>query len=147
VFAGLLRRYINEKEPDTEVVFVDTWSENLPVQATPNTILLLDEAQTTYWDKNFWSKFKNPGLQDMRIVAFASHGSSGYTGADNVTPIRIGMELLVGLILTGTGSLLAFFYFFLTHSSIDERSCGSLRGFDEERHLAQSKEPFHFCSD
>jgi len=97
VLAGLLRRYINAKEPDMEVVFVDAWPENLPVQTTPNTILILDEAQTTYWDKNFWSKFKNPGLQDMRVVAFASHGSSGYTGADNVTPMWIGMEQRVGL--------------------------------------------------
>jgi hypothetical protein len=97
VLAGLLRRYINGIEPDTEVVFFDAWPENLPVQTTLNMILILDEAQTTYWDKNFWSKFKNPGLQDMRVVAFASHGSSGYTGADNATPMWIGMEQRVGL--------------------------------------------------
>ena len=97
VLAGLLRRYINEKEPHTEVVVVNAWPENLPVQTTPNTILILDEAQTTYSDKDFWTRFKNPGLQDMRVVAFASHGSSGYTWADNVTPMWIGMELCVGL--------------------------------------------------
>ena len=97
VLAGLLRRYINKKEPDMEVVSVDAWPENLPVQITPNTILILDEAQTTYWDKNFWNKFKNPGLQGMRVVAFASHDSSGYIGADNVTPIWIGKEQRVGL--------------------------------------------------
>ncbi len=33
----------------------------------------------------------------MQVVAFASHGSSGYTGADNVTPMWIGMEQRVGL--------------------------------------------------
>lgn len=97
VLAGLLRRYINETEPDTEVVSVDAWPENLPVQITPNTILILDEAQSTYWDKTFWTRFKNPGLQGMRVVAFASHGSSGYTGADNVTPMWIGKEQRVGL--------------------------------------------------
>jgi len=97
VLAGLLRRYVNEREPYTPVVFVDAWPESLPVQTTPNTILILDEAQTTYWDKNFWSKFKNPGLQGMRVVAFASHGSSGYTGADNVTPMWIGKGQRVGL--------------------------------------------------
>jgi hypothetical protein len=84
-------------EPYTKVVFVDAWPENLPVQTTPNTILILDEAQTTYWDKNFWSKFKNSGLQGMRVVAFASHGSCGYTGADNVTPMWIGKEQRVSL--------------------------------------------------
>lgn len=97
MLAGLLRRYINETEPDTEVVSVDAWPENLPVQITPNTILILDEAQTTYWDKIFWNKFKNPGLQGMRVVAFASHGSSGYTGADNLSPMWIGKEQHVGL--------------------------------------------------
>ena len=97
VLAGLLRRCINETEPYTEVVSVDAWPENQPVQITPNTILILDEAQTTYWDKIFWNKFKNPGLQGMRLVAFASHDSSGYTGVDNVTPIWIGKEQRVGL--------------------------------------------------
>jgi hypothetical protein len=51
------------------MVFVDAWPENLPVQTTPNMIPILDEAQVTYWDKNFWSKFKNPGLQNMRVAA------------------------------------------------------------------------------
>jgi hypothetical protein len=70
VLAGLLRRYINEEEPDTEVVFVDVLT---------------------------------------RVVAFAIHGSSGYTGADNVTPMWIGMELCVGLarLDCGDGILLA----------------------------------------
>jgi hypothetical protein len=97
VLAELLRRYVKKMEPYTDVVFVGAWLENLPVQTTPNTILILDEAQTTYWDKGFWGRFKNPGLQDMRVVAFASHGSSGYTGADNATPMWIGMEQGVGL--------------------------------------------------
>ena len=111
VLAGLLRRYINEKEPDTQVGFCKVWPENLPVQTTPNTVLI---AQTTYGDKAFWSGIKNPGLEDMRVVAFASHGSTGYTGADNVMPLWIGMEqrlglarfdcgdgILVGLLFTG----------------------------------------------
>ena len=33
----------------------------------------------------------------MQVVAFASHGSTGYTGADNVTPMWIGKEQRVGL--------------------------------------------------
>ena len=103
MLAGLLRRYINEKEPGTKVVFVDTWPEKLPVKSTSNTILILDEAQTTYWDKNFWSKFENPHLQDLWVVAFASHCISGYTGADNVTPMWIGMELRVGLARLDSG--------------------------------------------
>ena len=97
VLTELLRRYINEMEPNTEVVLINAWRENQPVQTTPNTILILDEAETTYSDKDFWTRFKNPGLQDMRVVAFASHGSSGYTGADSVTPMWIGMEQCVGL--------------------------------------------------
>lgn len=52
VLAALLRRYINEKEPGTEVIFVEAWPESLAVQTSPNTILILDEAHTTYWDKN-----------------------------------------------------------------------------------------------
>ena len=97
VLAGLLRRYVKEIEPYTDVLFFEIWPENLPVQTTPNTVLILDEAQTTYWDKRFWNNFKNPGLQDMRVVAFASHGSSGYTGPDNPTPMWIGIQQRVGL--------------------------------------------------
>jgi len=97
VLAKLLRSYINEQEPDTEVILINAWPENKKVQTFDNTILILDEAQTTYGDKDFWSRFKNPGLEDMRVVAFASHGSSGYTGPDNVMPMWIRMEQRVGL--------------------------------------------------
>jgi hypothetical protein len=95
--AKLLCRYINKREPDTKVVFVHSWPENREVKTIDNTILILDEAQTTYGDKSFWSRFKNPSLEDVWVVAFASHGSSGHTGPDNLTPIWIRMEQRVGL--------------------------------------------------
>jgi len=55
--------YINEQEPDAEVILINAWTENRKVQTFDNTILILDEAQTTYGDKDFWSRFKNPGLE------------------------------------------------------------------------------------
>ena len=97
VLGGLLLRYIDEIEHYTQVVSCRSWPENLPVETIPNTILILDEAQTTYGDKAFWSRFKTPGLQDMQVVAFASHGNSTYTGADNFVPMWIGMEMRVCL--------------------------------------------------
>jgi hypothetical protein len=169
VLAGLLRRYINEKEPDTIVVFCQEWPENQPVQTIPHTILILDEAQTTYGDKAFWSRFKNPGLEDMRVVAFASRGTSGYTGADNTPPMWIGMEQRVGLarLDRGDGILVGLLFTREEFNALvqlrfhDRGFSGSfldcvfdmtnghagLRGFDEERHRAQGTEPFHFCFD
>ena len=97
VLAGLLHRYILANEPNTKVIFCEEWKEMKPLPTIPGAILILDEAQTTYGDKDFWSRFKNPGLENMWVVAFASHGSSGYTGPDNVTPMWIGKEQRVGL--------------------------------------------------
>jgi len=79
VLANLLHRYINEQELDTKVVSINAWPENQKVQTIDNTIPILDEAQTTYGDKDFWSRFKNPGSEDMWVIAFASHSSSGYS--------------------------------------------------------------------
>ena len=86
----------------TNTVVDYAWRENQPVQTTSNTILILESGRSAD-DKDFWTRFKNPGLQDMQVVAFASHGSSGYTGADNVTPMWIGMEQRVGLARLGCG--------------------------------------------
>ncbi len=97
ILAKLLHRYINEQEPNTKVVFINAWPENQQVQTIDKTILILDEAQTTYGDKDFWSRFKVAAMEDMRVVAFASHGSSGYTGPDNVTPMFIDLKQRVGL--------------------------------------------------
>jgi Cdc6-like AAA superfamily ATPase len=44
VLTGLLRRHINEKVPNAEVVFCQAWPEKQPVQTIPHTILILDEA-------------------------------------------------------------------------------------------------------
>jgi hypothetical protein len=78
VLAKPLRSYINEQEPVTQVVLIHSWPANEKVETIDNTILILDEAQMTCGDKAFWSRFKNPGLEDMRVVAFAS-GCSGPT--------------------------------------------------------------------
>ena len=112
VLAELLRRHINEHEPETKVVLINSWPECQAVPTIDNTILILDEAQTTYGDKDFWSRFKNPGLEDVRVVAFASHGSSGYTGPDNVTPMWIGKEQRVGLarLDCGDGTLVGLLF-------------------------------------
>jgi len=78
--AKLLHRFINEQEPNTKVVFINAWPENQQVQTSNKTILILDEAQTTYGDKDFWSRFKIAPLEDLQVVAFASHDCTGYSG-------------------------------------------------------------------
>jgi hypothetical protein len=69
------------------------------VKTTPGSILILDEAQTTYSDTAFWTRFKTPGAQDAWVIAFASHGSTSYTLDDHATPasIWIGPKQRVGL--------------------------------------------------
>ncbi len=98
VLARLLERYIEKNEPDTEIYYHSSWLGQRPIPTYPfGSVLILDEAQTTYWDKKFWNRFKNPEIQDERVVTFASHGSSGYTGADSLTPMWIAPEQRVGL--------------------------------------------------
>ena len=98
VLAQLLGIYIQKKEPDTILHYHSAWLRKDHMPTYPSgSVLILDEAQTTYWDKAFWNKFKNPELQGERVVTFASHGSSGYTGADSLTPMFIAPEQHVGL--------------------------------------------------
>ena len=99
VLARLLQRYIKEKEPNTEVTYRTTWPEARWSLSGPDPgpVVILDEAEATYWDKLSWNRFKNPELQTDRFVVFASHDSSGYTGIDSYTPIWIAPTSRVGL--------------------------------------------------
>jgi hypothetical protein len=112
VLANLLSRHIAEEEPDTNVDFIHALPEDEKVRTIDDTILILDEAQTTYGDKAFWTRFKNPDFEEMRVVAFASHGSSGHTGPDNLSPIWTTSEQRVGLarLDCGDGNLLGLLF-------------------------------------
>ena len=112
VLANLLSFYIAEEEPDTNVYFIHALPENEKVRTIDDTVLILDEAQTTYEDKDFWTRFKNPDFEKMRVVAFASHGSSGHTGPNNLSPIWIASEQRVGLarLDCGDGNLVGLLF-------------------------------------
>ena len=97
VLAGLLHRYILANEPNTKVIFCEEWKEMKPLPTIPGAILILDEAQTTYWDKVFWNRFKNPDLYIMQVIAFANHGTTGYSGIDRYQRMWVGRDEIVGL--------------------------------------------------
>jgi hypothetical protein len=88
----LLCQHIIEKEPQTRVVWIDTWvrdryigltwdsylEQTTGVKAGDGSILIFDEAQATYWDTGLWSTFFKGILGsevNNRAVVFTSRGS------------------------------------------------------------------------
>lgn len=64
--------------------------------AQDKSVLIVDEAQTSYWDTNFWAKIKYIDKDSpFRLITFASYGS---TGADTLmTPHHPYETQVVGL--------------------------------------------------
>ena len=90
--AALLLRYIKEAEPTTEVITAIGWPrekqyrgggvERLATEKKwcfqEGAVLIVDEAQGSYWDKRFWSIVKSmKATSKYRIITFASYGSAG----------------------------------------------------------------------
>lgn len=119
VLAELIIQYIQNTEPNTQVVFLSGWIEDIVRQPTyynenveqkgwnisnPKSVLVIDEAQETYSDKNFWvgkvKKIANEMFVTMkgRIILFASYGSPSMRFLNfNTTPILIPESRRIGL--------------------------------------------------
>jgi hypothetical protein len=119
--ATLLVRHIREVEPSTEVTTATGWLRDkeycgggVEWLATEKnwafregTILIVDEAQESYWDKGFWNIVKSMNsTSKCRIITFASYGSTGpFLEADtpgispdhivSLTPARTSVGLLL----------------------------------------------------
>ncbi|KAH8116338.1 hypothetical protein DFH11DRAFT_1505944, partial [Phellopilus nigrolimitatus] len=92
--ANLLCKYIEEIEDKPKLSYISTWSEK-DLQKygdyfgwlakhgwTPQSTLIVDEAQDTYWDTKFWNDFLK-GIDKRsryRVILFASYGSPISTG-------------------------------------------------------------------
>jgi len=134
VLARLLERYIEKKEPHTEIIYYSQWNSTASIPSYPfGSVLILDEAQATYGDKEFWNRFKNPELQSEQVIAFASHGSSAHTGAHALMPLWIAPNQRVGLAPVDNGDGFSVgllftkedFYALVPLRFIDNRFCPS----------------------
>ena len=99
--AKLLQHYIRKKEPGSQVVRISSWRSEealatrggwrkwLAKDSTWNSqdgsVLIVDEAQTSYWDVAFWNYIKDIRNDwRHRIITLVSYGGSG---TDSSVPI------------------------------------------------------------
>ncbi|TDL25129.1 hypothetical protein BD410DRAFT_837373 [Rickenella mellea] len=115
--AMLLHEHIIQRELWTRVIFLESWRSRPTVPylvtwqewlhrelASQPSVLIVDEAQTSYWDRDFWLHIQalNPS-SGLRIITFASFGSAGAIIYDNIAPFYILPAQKVGLIPTDYG--------------------------------------------
>ena len=104
----LLCAYIKRLEPTTRVVLLDTWALQVTqgrwstyLRLTKNmvagdgSVLVFDEAQSTYWDSGLWNSLFKPIIAkecENRAIVFASYGSAtsapGIAGTNMIIPLR-----------------------------------------------------------
>jgi hypothetical protein len=112
--AALLRKYITDNHPEKEVHFLARyrdepdqtpimgWQEWLGEQgwdSPSNGVLILDEAQLSYWDHSFWLSFLKSidAATSHMVILFASYGSAGRNLLNNSTPFMVREDQCVGL--------------------------------------------------
>jgi hypothetical protein len=106
------------KEPNTIVVCLPSWRTETAKGGwrqwlADESVLIVDEAQTSYWDTNFWAKIQDIDKDSpFRLITFASYGSTGadasfmiphYPYQTQVVGLRAvdyGDGVAVGLLLT-----------------------------------------------
>jgi hypothetical protein len=110
----LLRKYITENQPEKKVCFLpryrnkpaqtpimdsQKWLETQGWYCPSNGVLILDEAQLSYWDDTFWLTFlKSINAETpYMVILFASYGSAGRNLLNNSTPLFVQPGQLVGL--------------------------------------------------
>jgi hypothetical protein len=126
--ALLLRKHIALNHPEKEVRFLASyrdepdqkpiiswqeWLEGEDWKSPPNGVLILDEAQLSYWDRAFWLTFIKSinASTPYMVILFASYGSASRNLLNESTPLfveegqHVGLargptEASVGLLLT-----------------------------------------------
>jgi hypothetical protein len=98
--AQLLANHIASQEPTANPVLIANWpkdgsywNDKLTKQGFNNNgpkIIIIDEAQLTYWDGAFWNSFlKQITPTSNRVILFASYGSPTGTVTAEGTPMII----------------------------------------------------------
>ena len=127
ILAKLLHDCILKNKPESRVTHIRAWkSENdMPPggwqewlysrwRFQPGSVLIVDEAQSSYWDLAFWQDLKVIKPESpSRVITFASYGSAGRNINDPLTTHHIsarqnisfnaldhGDQIAVGLLLT-----------------------------------------------
>ena len=112
--AYLLRTYIQKIHPELHVHLLPCYREFSAEQQSLNYrawlaikgwefqeggVLILDEAQMSYWDQALWLEGLKPIQPNApyMIILFASHGSASRNLLTTATPFRVQEEQLVGL--------------------------------------------------
>lgn len=109
--AKLLHAHVRRLEPETTVVRIPAWKTEEVLQpvgwrkwlarvwdAQEGSVLIVDEAQSSYWDKDFWTEIKSIDRNSKyRLITFASYGSSGGSDALAMTPHSPLLTQVVGL--------------------------------------------------
>lgn len=111
--AYLLRRHIEDHYPLQDVSLLlgyraepsggsllnhRQWLETRGWNFPPGGVLIIDEAQLSYWDQELWLDLKSisPDTPYM-IILFASYGSASRNLLSQTTPFKVHEEQLVGL--------------------------------------------------
>jgi hypothetical protein len=119
--AKLLHEYILRNERDPWVTRVPVWN---PREMMPRggwaewlsprwsfqsgSVLIVDEAQSAYWDLAFWLELKAIKPESpFRVITFASYGSAGRNINDPLTPIHISPRQNISLIAHDHGDQIA----------------------------------------
>ncbi|TDL13463.1 hypothetical protein BD410DRAFT_797614 [Rickenella mellea] len=119
--AEILHGYIMEVEPFPKplVVYLRAWPPNDQVAygnwepwlfAThsyafqPGSVLIVDEAQTSYHERSFWMKLKTiDESSPCSVITFAGYGSAGQDLDHDTTPLRIRPLQHISLFATDNG--------------------------------------------
>jgi hypothetical protein len=75
------------------------WLAQQGWKSPPNGVLILDEAQLSYWDDAFWLSFIKPikANTPYMVILFASYGSASRNLLNNSTPFFVEDDQHVGL--------------------------------------------------
>lgn len=112
--AYLLRKHINDNHPEQDVCLLTSyraepdqkpiteyrkWLREEGWEFLPNTVLIIDEAQLSYWDIAFWLGFIKPinSSTPYMVILFASYGSASRNLLSRATPLIVQKGQHVGL--------------------------------------------------
>jgi hypothetical protein len=104
--AMLLDKYITENHPEKRICFLSCyrdrpdqtpimgWKEWLKSEGwcfQTDEVLIVDEAQLSYWDKGFWLTFIKAINENTpyMVILFASYGSAGRNLLTELTPLFV----------------------------------------------------------
>jgi hypothetical protein len=111
--AYLLRKHIVDFHPELPVCMLSRyrqppeeqqslnyrqWLANKGWEFQEGGVLILDEAQLSYWDSALWDEgLKTIGSNTHMVILFASYGSASRKFLPKTTPFGVQKEQLVGL--------------------------------------------------